>query len=498
MRRASRKRSTLTNRAIAASAALILGGGGLLAVNVSASAGEDGSGPSGPGPGQSGRIQSAGQQLSTIDCPEVANDLSEVPDSARREVDRELAALDSQITDAYKRFADSKEQIARDPDLAENAILRPLKEKRLASVGRIATAVDRTAERPQGLENLAPCTLRAGDDAGNGGDGQGDDGQGSDQGGDQGGQDDTETGNGVGNGGQAGNGPSASDFVDIQSVQPNVQQPRKRRGASRGEFTTDCGRNENGTFNPDNVIVAPGVSNGAHHMHDYVGNQANDAFASDDDLARGATTCRNQGDRSTYYWPVLRLQNGQNENDANADGGGKDSNVGEIQTPTQVSLKFVGSPVGKVTAMPRFLRIITGDAKAFTNGDANANASWSCTGFEDRQLKDKYPVCPEGSQVVRTFAFQSCWDGKNTDSANHRTHVAFAEENGGCPDGFRAIPQLVQRIVYDVPPGPGFAVDSFPEQLHKPVTDHGDFINVFDSRLMKKVVSCVNEGRKCA
>ncbi len=52
--------------------------------------------------------------------------------------------------------------------------------------------------------------------------------------------------------------------------------------------------------------------------------------------------------------------------------------------------------------MPRFLRIITGDAKAFTNGDANANASWSCTGFENRQLKDKYPICPEGSQVVRT------------------------------------------------------------------------------------------------
>ncbi|WP_093801166.1 DUF1996 domain-containing protein [Streptomyces sp. Wb2n-11] len=502
MRRTSRKRSTLTNRAIAASAALILGGGGLLVVNVSASAGEGGSGPSGPGPGQSGRIQNAGQQLSTIDCPEVANDLPDVPDSARREVDRELANLDSQITEAYKRFADSKEQITRDPGLAENAILRPLRDKRLASVDRIATAVDRAAERPQGLESLAPCTLRADDNAGGGGDGQGNDsqddsgdnaGQGGDQGGDQGGGQD-----GNGNGGQAGNGPDASDFVDIQSVQPNVQQPRKRPGASRGEFTTDCGRNENGKFNPDNVIVAPGVSNGAHHMHDYVGNQANDAFASDNDLARGATTCRNQGDRSTYYWPVLRLQNGQNENDADADGGGRDSNVGEIQTPTQVSLKFVGSPVAKVTAMPRFLRIVTGDAKAFTNGDSNANASWSCTGFEDRQLKDKYPICPEGSQVVRTFAFQSCWDGKNTDSANHRTHVAFAEENGGCPDGFRAIPQLVQRIVYDVPPGPGFAVDSFPEQLHKPVTDHGDFINVFDSRLMKKVVSCVNDGRKCA
>ncbi|MFB8020415.1 DUF1996 domain-containing protein [Streptomyces rubiginosohelvolus] len=521
MRRTSRKkRSTLANRAIAASAALILGGGGLVAVNVYASAGE---GPSGSSPPT--RTQNAGRQLSTIDCPEAVNGLPEVPDEARGEVDRELAAMDTQITDAYRQFADRKEQIARDPGLAENAVLGPLRSKRTASLDRIGIAIGRAGERPAGLESLAGCSLRADDSRGGNGGGRGDgnggrgdgggqdDGQGQDPGqnqGQDGGQGQDPGGQGPGQGqdpgqgedpgqdqGQGGNGPVAADFVDIQSVQPNVDRPRQRRGASRGTFTTDCGRNENGKFNPDNVIVAPGVSNGAHHMHDYIGNQANDAFASDDDLANGATTCRNQGDRSTYYWPVLRLQNGQDEDDVDADGGGRDQNVGEIQTPSQVTLKFVGSPVGRVTAMPRFLRIITGDAKAFTNGDANANASWSCTGFEDRQLTDKYPICPEGSQVVRTFAFQNCWDGQNTDSANHRTHVAFAQENGRCPSGFRAVPQLVQRIVYDVPPGPGFAVDSFPEQLHKPITDHGDFINVFDDRLMNKLVRCINDGRRC-
>ncbi|WSA82241.1 DUF1996 domain-containing protein [Streptomyces sp. NBC_01799] len=497
MGRTSRKRSTLANRAIVASAALILGGGGLIAVNVYASAGE---GSSGSPPG---RTWNAGTQMSTIDCPDVGNELPDVPDQARWEVDRELAAMDTQITDAYQQFADRKDEISRDPGLAENAVLGPLKAKRTASIDRIATAVGRNADRPGGLDGLAPCSLRADDsnDMGDQGAGQGqDDGQnngqdgGQDNGANQGADDGQDQGQDQG---QQGNGPEASDFVDIQSVQPNVDRPRQRRGASRGTFTTNCGRNENGKFNPDNVIVAPGVSNGAHHMHDYVGNQANDAFASDDDLANGDTSCRNQGDKSTYYWPVLRLQNGTAENDAAADGGGKDQNIGEIQTPSQVTLKFVGNPTGKVTAMPRFLRIITGDAKAFTNGDANANASWSCTGFEDRQLKDKYPICPDGSQVVRSFAFQSCWDGQNTDSANHRTHVAFAQDNGRCPNGFRAIPQLVQRIVYDVPPGPGFAVDSFPEQLHKPVTDHGDFINVFDDNLMKKVVSCINGGRKC-
>jgi hypothetical protein len=497
MGRTSRKRSTLANRAIVASVALVLGGGGLAGLNVYASAGE--AGPSRP---DSGQTQNALQQMSTIDCPDVGNQLPEVPDGSRQEVDTQLATLDSQITEAYKRFADSRDQLSQDPELAQSSILGPLKDERLDSIARIANSIGQSTDRPQNLDGLAPCTLRADDDQSTGrrrgGSGSASPapsasstGQGDGQGGDQGGD---------GEGGDQaaqGNGPEAADFVSIRSVRPNVSTPRRQRAGSAGLFTTNCGRNQNGKFNPDNVIVAPGVSNGAHHMHDYVGNQATDAFASDQKLADGQTSCRNQGDKSTYYWPVLRLQNGQDAQDVNAPGGGQDQNTGIIQTPAQVTLNWGGSPVAKVVAMPRFLRIITGDAKAFTNGDANANASWSCTGFENRQLKDKYPICPRGSKVVRTFRFQSCWDGQNTDSANHRTHVAFADRNGACQNGFKAIPQLVQRIVYAVPPGPGFAVDSFPEQLHKPVTDHGDFINVFSDQLMKKVVGCINSGRRC-
>lgn len=463
----------------------------MVAVNVYANAGETSGSPS-------ARTQ-AGEQgggpgvgLATISCPDVGTRLSDVPDGAREDVDRRLAELDTQITAAYEKFAD-----AQNTEQAQ-AVLEPLEEQRRPTIEGIGSSIDQAGgQPPQGIDGMAPCTMRADDSAGQRPPQDGDGGEQPPQDGDGGEQP-------PGDGGQQppdqqnGNGPEAADFVDIQSVQPNVDRPDKRRGASRGTFTTKCGTNENGKFNPDNVIAAPGVSNGAHHMHDYVGNQATDAFSGDEDLANGDTTCRNQGDKSTYYWPVLRLQNGEDENDADADGGGKDQNVGQIQTPTSVTLKFAGNPTGKVVAMPRFLRIITGDAKSLTNGDANANASWSCTGFENRQLKDKYPICPEGSQVVRTFNFQSCWDGQNTDSANHRTHVAFADaRTGACPQGFKAIPQLVQRIVYDVPPGPGFAVDSFPEQLHKPITDHGDFINVFDERLMNRMAKCINSGQRC-
>ncbi|MGX4694243.1 DUF1996 domain-containing protein [Streptomyces sp. JNUCC 63] len=497
--------------------ALILGGGGLMVANVYASATE------GALSGQSVEKSDSGQDWAaagaTIDCPDVGTRLTAVPDEARATVDEQLAALDQQIAKAYQQVQSAAQGGRLDAGAVESTIMNPLKEERTGTIGRIADAIDHAGDRPEGLDDLAACTLRdAGNQDGDGQSGQDQSRNGQDQGGqDQGqnGQDQGQNGQGQGqqgdgqqggNGGQAGNGPVASDYVDITTVQPNARKPSEGADASRGTFASSCGVNENGLFNSDNVIVAPGVTNGAHHFHDYIGNQANSAFASDQDLANGDTSCEDKGDRSTYYWPVLRLQDGTQERDANSPGGGIEGNAGRIVTPKQVTLSFEGSPRGKVTAMPRFLRVITGDAKAFVNGPANANASWSCTGFEDRQLKDKYPLCPQGSDVVRTFKFQSCWDGRNADSANHRTHVAFADADGNCPDGFRAIPQLVQRIVYDVDAPslqdggrttPLFAVDSFPEQLHKPVTDHGDFINVFDEDLMRQMVDCINSGKQC-
>jgi hypothetical protein len=503
--------------------ALILGGGGLMVANVYASATEGVLG----GQSRSDSAQNWAAAGATINCPDVGTRITEVPDEARAEVDKQLAVLDQQIAKAYQQVQSAAQDGRMDVAAVDSKIMKPLKEERAATIGRITDAIDRAGDRPEGLDDLAACTLR---DAGiqNGAEQNGAEQNGAEQnggeqnGGDQGGQEQGQDGQGQngqdqgqgqqgdgqqgGNGGQAGNGPVAADYADITTVQPNVTKPREGENASRGTFSTDCGVNENGLFNSDNVIVAPGVANGAHHFHDYVGNQANNAFASDEDLARAETTCQDQRDKSSYFWPVLRLQDGTQERDANSPGGGLEGNVGRIVTPKEVTLTFEGNPRSKVTAMPRFLRIITGDAKSFVNGPANANASWSCTGFEDRQLKDKYPLCPQGSDVVRTFRFQSCWDGRNIDSANHRTHVAFTDAEGNCPDGFRAIPQLVQRIVYDVDAPsledggkttPLFAVDSFPEQLHKPITDHGDFINVFDEELMNEVVDCINSGRKC-
>ncbi|MER6145018.1 DUF1996 domain-containing protein [Streptomyces sparsogenes] len=461
------KRSRVIVISVVGATALAVGGGALLMTDNNASAAKE-------TPAQ----QAAARAGMTVKCPDVATSLSSVPERARPAVNDELAKMDSQVADAYRRL--TAQGTRADQAFVRTRVLDPLTAERRRTLDRIATEIEKVSTRPSGLDSLASCTVKqdtaalaATPDAR------------------------AQGGGGQAAGGQAQGGPQRSDFVDIRKVRPNVKNPRVRATGSKGTFSSRCGRNENKHFNSDNVIVAPGVSNGAHHMHDYVGNLKTDAFASNEVLASAGTTCAN-GDRSTHYWPVLRLRDGTKEADAGAPGGGTEGNIGRILRPASVQISFRGNPVSKVAAMPRFLRIITGDAKSFTNGTANANASWSCTGFEDRQLKDKYPLCPKGSNVVRTFKFQSCWDGKNADSANHRTHVAFARADGSCPQGFKAIPQLVQRITYKVAPSArNIAVDSFPEQVHKPVTDHGDFINVMSSKLMKQAVNCINSGRRC-
>ncbi|MFG1703603.1 DUF1996 domain-containing protein [Nonomuraea sp. M3C6] len=285
-------------------------------------------------------------------------------------------------------------------------------------------------------------------------------------------------------------GPFPEDFVDIRQVAPRQLDARAGRNGSRGTFVSQCGTNRNGHNNPDNFIVAPGVSNGAHHLHDYVGNVSTDAFSTDESLAAADTTCR-QGDKSTYFWPVIR------DRKVDANNNDPDGNVGQVLRARSATLQFRGNAASRVVAMPRFIRIITGDAKAATNGGANARAGWSCTGFQNRISPDKYTLCPRGSQLLRILDFPSCWDGQNTDSANHRTHVVFPGQNGACPQGTKAIPALRMTLAYTVPQGASFAVDAFPEQKHNPVTDHADFANVMPDRLMRTVVDCINRGRRC-
>ncbi|NEC87245.1 hypothetical protein [Streptomyces sp. SID12501] len=97
--------------------------------------------------------------VATVNCPAVANRLPAIPASAQAEVTRNLALLNTQIAEANKRIVDTQGQGG--PNFIQNAIVGPLKDKRVATINRIATAIGRTAAKPVGLDALAPCTLNA-------------------------------------------------------------------------------------------------------------------------------------------------------------------------------------------------------------------------------------------------------------------------------------------------------------------------------------------------
>ncbi|TDE33273.1 DUF1996 domain-containing protein [Actinomadura sp. 6K520] len=422
-----------------------------------------------------------GAAAQKVNCPAVRPRLPQVPASQQAAVSRELALLDSQIAAANRRLRTLR---GGDPQLAQNAVMKPLEAKRAAVIDRIDISFQRAGQRPPGLNTLARCSLTKGngDGAGNGQDGDGQNGDGQ-------------------NGGGA-VGPFPDDFVDIRQVRPNQRNVRTSRGGSRGTFVSECGTDQEKHQNTDNIIIAPGKPNGAEHLHDYVGNLSTDFSSTEESLAAADTSCAIKADKSTYFWPVLRtrkpgdLAQGAAEIDKN--------NVGTSVLPSKVTLLYSGNARSKVTPMPQFLRLFTGDAKTVTNGDGNAQETWSCTGFENR-VTDKYPLCPDGSNLLRIFDEPGCWDGQNTDSENHRTHVAFARASGACPNGFKAIPQLTMTLEYEGIPNTApkseddvpFAVDGFSTEQHKPNSDHAGYINVMSKRLNAAVARCINSNRRC-
>ncbi|MER5376951.1 hypothetical protein [Streptomyces sp. NPDC002553] len=131
-------------------------GNGNAGNNGNGNAGNNGNGNGNAGNNGNGNAGNAGA-AGTISCPDVASQLPAIPASAKAEVDRNLALLNTQIAEANKRLVDTVGQGG--PNFVNNAILGPLKDKRVSTVNRIATAIGRTAAKPQGLEALAACTL---------------------------------------------------------------------------------------------------------------------------------------------------------------------------------------------------------------------------------------------------------------------------------------------------------------------------------------------------
>lgn len=105
--------------------------------------------------------------------------------------------------------------------------------------------------------------------------------------------------------------------------------------------------------------------------------------------------------------------------------------------------------------------------------------------------------CMEG--IRAEIQFPSCWDGKNVDSDNHTTHVAYPNQRrtGECPEGYDArLPTLFYETIYNTQHFIGI-----PGQFLFAQGDvtgngyHADFINGWEEGVLQQAIEkCANEA----
>ncbi|MBW4701304.1 MULTISPECIES: hypothetical protein [unclassified Micromonospora] len=140
MARPMRKNSVLKLGGVGALAVLLLGGG----LQLASAAENTGS--------------SAAQ---TVNCPTVRDKLPAVPAAAAAGVERELANLDEEIARQNERLAKQAADPQGGANFINNAILGPLKSKRVAVLDRIEINFNRVGAQRPNLDSLATCGLNA-------------------------------------------------------------------------------------------------------------------------------------------------------------------------------------------------------------------------------------------------------------------------------------------------------------------------------------------------
>jgi hypothetical protein len=122
-------------------------------------------------------------------------------------------------------------------------------------------------------------------------------------------------------------------------------------------------------------------------------------------------------------------------------------------------------PSARVTAFPPGFRMLVGDPN---NREASRVPSGLCFRCEENMQQTPFGGAPCTGADTKAFpkstcgggwrvtvTFPSCWDGKNTDSPDHKSHVAYPQsgsfESGGpCPASHPIkIPQVMYEVMYD-------------------------------------------------
>lgn len=256
--------------------------------------------------------------------------------------------------------------------------------------------------------------------------------------------------------------PSLSGGTPLLAAFPIEQGLQKAWGSGaipgiynvdEGAFRFTCGGE--GQIKADDPLLyakQPGKS----HWHKFWGNLAIDANSNPEALPAGQTNC-NYGEKplnlSGYWMPLLVDDQNMARNP---------DLVSVYYKRKRLASKFCqeGSAVrmGICVPLPDKIRFIFGwdPTKPDLPGQG---MSWYCTTGTGAHVKDLDALfnsgCVGGATMVADLAAGNCWDGKNLDTPDHRSHIAFGSYGSWgyykCPETHPyVIPQTENKVMWTV------------------------------------------------
>jgi hypothetical protein len=215
----------------------------------------------------------------------------------------------------------------------------------------------------------------------------------------------------------------------------------------------------------DDPIVYPGQP-GRAHLHTYFGNKGANAFSTYDSLrTTGNGTCSGGiANRSGYWVPTLMDTAGNPVKPKYAQIYYK-SGYRSV-TPTQINY------------IPNGLRMVAGKA-ASTTAQSTEIVEWEGCG----NYSNKMPACAPGDEIIMAITFPQCWNGRDLDSADHISHMAYPTYGIGCPASHPVpIPVITVIVYWTMPAGnpTQIRLSSDLPGVASGVSAHADFMEAWD------------------